>query len=137
MGLILDSSIVIAAERRGDTPAQLVEHAIRLASNQEAALSSIGLTELVHGIYRASSEQKRLRRQSFVEELRAALIVYPYTDETALLAGRIDGEQAAKGNVIPFTDLLIGATALSLGFSVLTVNLRHFKLIPGLNIVSL
>ena len=136
MGLILDSSIVIAAERRGDTPEQLVEQAIRWAGNQEAALSSIGLTELVHGIYRANSEQARLRRQSFVEELRAALTVYPYTDETALLAGQIDGEQAARGIVIPFPDLLIGATALSLNFSVLTTNLRHFKLIPGLDVVS-
>jgi len=36
-----------------------------------------------------------------------------------------------------FTDLLIGATALSLGFSVLTTNMRHFKLIPGLNVLSL
>jgi len=33
--------------------------------------------------------------------------------------------------------LLIGATALSLGFSLLTVNLRHFKLIPGLNVIAL
>jgi predicted nucleic acid-binding protein len=137
MGLILDSSVVIAAERRGDTPEQLVEQAIGLAGNQEAALSSVGFTELVHGIYRAKSEQQRLRRQSFMEELRAGLIVYPYTAETALLAGRIDGEQTAKGVIIPFTDLLIGATALSLGFSVMTANVRHFKLIPGLNIISL
>jgi predicted nucleic acid-binding protein len=35
---------------------------------------------------------------------------------------------------IPFADLLIGVTALELGFSVLTVNLRHFRLIPGLKV---
>lgn len=137
MGLILDSSAVIAAERRGDTPGRLVEQVIRLAGNQEAALSSIGFTELVHGIYRANSDQVRHRRQSFVDELNAGLTVYPYTAETALLAGRIDGEQTAKGVIIPFPDLLIGVTALSLGFSVLTVNVRHFQLIPGLNVVAL
>jgi predicted nucleic acid-binding protein len=38
---------------------------------------------------------------------------------------------------IPFGDLLIGATALSLGFSVLTANLRHFQKIPGLTVVPL
>ena len=75
MGLILDSSVVIAAERRGDTPAQLVQQVIGVAGNQEAALSSVGLTELVHGIYRASSAQRRLRRQAFVEELRIGLTV--------------------------------------------------------------
>jgi len=137
MGLILDSSIVIDAERRGDTPEQLVEQTIRLAGNQEAALSSIGLTELAHGIYRGRSERIRLLRRSYVEELRAAFTVYPYTDETAMLAGQIDGEQTAKGITIPFTDLLIGSTALSLGFSVMTTNVRHFKLIPGLHIISL
>jgi predicted nucleic acid-binding protein len=137
MGLILDSSVVIAAERRGDTPEQLVQQVIHLAGNQEAALSSVGLTELVHGIYRANSAQRRLRRQSFVEELRIALTVYPYTSETAMIAGRIDGEQTAKGVSIPLADLLIGATALSLAFSVLTVNIRHFNQIPGLNVIPI
>jgi tRNA(fMet)-specific endonuclease VapC len=137
MGLILDSSVVIAAERRGDTPEQLVQQVIRVAGNQEAALSSVGLTELVHGIYRANSMERRHRRQSFVEELRIGLTVYPYNAESAMLAGRIDGEQTAMGVIIPFVDLLIGATALSLGFSVLTVNLRHFRQIPGLNIVPI
>jgi predicted nucleic acid-binding protein len=137
MGLILDSSVVIAAERRGDTPEQLVQQVISVAGNQEAALSSVGLTELVHGIYRANSAQIQLRRKSFVEELRIGLTVYPYTAETAMLAGRIDGEQTAAGVVIPFVDLLIGATALSLGFAILTANLRHFKMIPGLNIIPI
>jgi predicted nucleic acid-binding protein len=137
MGLILDSSVVIAAERGGDTPEQLVQQVIGLAGNQEAALSSVGLTELVHGIYRANSPQIRLRRQSFVEELRVGLTVYAYTAETAMLAGRIDGEQTANGVIIPFVDLLIGATALSLGFSVLTANMRHFKQIPGLNVIPI
>jgi len=135
MGLILDSSVVIAAERRGDTPEQLVQQVIAVAGNQEAALSSIGLTELVHGIYRANSAQVRTRRRSFVDELRIGLTVYPYTAETALLAGRIDGEQTAAGVVVPFVDLLIGATALSLGFSIQTVNMRHFNKIPGLNVI--
>ena len=49
MGLILDSSMVIAAERRGDTPEQLVQQVIGVPGHQEAALSSVGLTELVHG----------------------------------------------------------------------------------------
>jgi predicted nucleic acid-binding protein len=137
VGLILDSSVVIAAERRGDTPAQLVARIASFAGDQEAALSAVGLTELVHGIYRADTTERRLRRQQFVEELRAGLTVYPYTDQTALLAGKIDGEQTAKGVMIPFPDLLIGATALSLGYSVLTANVRHFNLIPGLTVVSL
>ena len=135
MGLILDSSVVITAERRGYTVEQLIEQVVAVAGDQDAALSSVGLTELIHGIYRAQTPDRRLLRHSFIGELLRDLTVYPYTKETAMLAGKIDGEQQAGGVTIPFADLLIGATALSLGFSVLTVNLRHFRLIPNLAVV--
>ena len=135
MGLILDSSVVIAAERHGVAPAQLVIQVYRLTGDQDAALTSVGLSELVHGIYRANTPERKALRKKYVDELRAGLKIYPFTDETAMLAGKIDGEQAARGIIIPFADLLIGATALSIGFSVLTSNARHFRLIPGLNVV--
>src|SRR5437870_6774661 len=111
MGLILDSRVVIAAERRGDTVERLIERVVSLAGDQDAALSAVGLTELVHGLYRAQAPEMRVRRESFLHELLADLTVYPYTKETAMLAGRIDGEQQSQGVVIPFGDLLIGATA--------------------------
>lgn len=135
MGLILDSSVVIAAERRGHTVEQFVASLFELYGDEEAALSAVGLTELVHGIYRASTPEIRSRRESFIQDLLSDLAVYPYAADTASLAGRIGGEQQAKGVSIPFSDLLIGATALSLGFSVLTLNLRHFELIPGLQLL--
>ena len=137
MGLILDSSVVIASERRGETVERLIERVVGVTGDQEAALSAIGLTELIHGLYRAQTPAVRLRRQTFLDELLRDLTVYPYTKETAMLAGKLDGEQQSKGIVIPFGDLLIGATALSLGFSVLTENLRHFQKIPGLSVIQL
>ncbi len=137
MGLILDSSVVIAAERRGETVEQLIARVLRATGDQDAALSAIGLTELVHGLHRASTPEVRLRRESFLNELLADLTVYPYTKETALLAGRLDAEQQSRGVVIPFADLLIGATALVLSYSVLTANDRHFGRIPGLTVVKL
>lgn len=137
MGLILDSSIAIAAERRGNTVEKMIEQIVAAVGDGDAALSSVGLTELVHGIYRAQTPLMRQRRQLFIDEMLRDLTVYPYTRETALLAGKIDGEQQAQGVNIPFADLLFGATALSLGFSVLTVNLRHFRLIPGMNVLTL
>ncbi len=136
MGLILDSSVVIAAERRRETVERLIENIIQSVGNQEAALSAIGLTELVHGVYRARTPQAQIRREAFLAELLSDLSVFPYTKEAALLAGKIDAEQQKRGVVIPFADLLIGATALSLGYSVLTVNLRDFQRIPGLSVIQ-
>lgn len=137
MGLILDSSVIIAAERRGETVEQLIARILRTTGDQDAALSAVGLTELVHGLYRAPTPEVRVRRESFLNELLADLTVYPYTKEIALLAGKLDAEQQSRGVVIPFADLLIGATAVALSYSVLTVNTRHFERIPGLRVVKL
>jgi predicted nucleic acid-binding protein len=135
MGLILDSSVVIAAERRGNNVEQMLKQIVAATGDQRAVLSSVGLTELVHGIYRARTTEARNRRDSFMRELLADVDVYPYTKETALLAGRIDGEEQSRGIIIPFGDLLIGATALEVGYSLLTANVRHFRLIPNLTVV--
>ena len=61
----------------------------------------------------------------------------PNTKETALLAGKIDGEQQRQGVTIPFADLLIGVTALHFGYAAGTRNMRHFQMIPNLEVVQL
>jgi len=66
----------------------------------------------VHGLHRATTPAIQLAPAAFPNDLLTDLTVYPYSKETALLAGKLDGEQRSKGVVIPFGDLLIGATAL-------------------------
>ena len=63
--------------------------------------------------------------------------VHPVTIEIARLAGQIEGQQEAKGIRLAFEDLLIGTTALHLGYNVATLNLRDFERIPGLSVVQL
>lgn len=137
MGLILDSSILVAAERNRETVAQLLKHVFALAGDQETALSAIVLVELAHGIQRANTPQIRARREAFIQELLADVPVYPFTQQIAFLAGRIDGEQQSQGVKIPFQDLLIGATALYLRYAVVTGNPRHFQMIPDLAVKQL
>lgn len=136
MGLILDTSVLIAGERRRETATQVMERLLATVGEVEVALSVITIAELTHGIYRARTEEDRERRQKFCDELCRRMIVHSVSLEVAQLAGRIEGQQAAKGIVIAFEDLLIGATALHLGFGVATHNVRHFQLIPGLDIVA-
>lgn len=45
MGLILDSSVIVAAERRGDTAEQFLERVVNATGDQDAALSAVGLTD--------------------------------------------------------------------------------------------
>ena len=58
--------------------------------------------------------------------------MHPVTDSRAEIAGKISGEQAAKGITLPADDLLIGASAIEQGHAVATLNTRHFRKIPGL-----
>ena len=78
-----------------------------------------------------------MRRKAFADELARDMIVHPVSLAIAQLAGRIEGEQAAKGISIAVEDLVIGATALHLGFDVATHNVKHFQAIPGLTVVTL
>jgi predicted nucleic acid-binding protein len=58
--------------------------------------------------------------------------VHPVTLHIALRAGQIDGQLQAVQTRVAIADLLIGVTALELGYSVATSNTRHFRLIPHL-----
>jgi len=134
VGLILDSSVVIAAERLGQTAYQMVEN-IGLASNDaEIAISVVTVIELAHGITRADMPQRRARRQQFLDDLLVGMPVHPVTVAVALRAGQIDGQMQAAGMRVALGDLLIGVTALELGYAVATGNTRHFQLIPNLTV---
>jgi len=111
MGVILDSSILIAGERRRDSVQEVLLRVEAMCGKTAAALSAVTAVELTHGIYRAKTDADRQRRQSFVEELFQAVAVHPLTLEVARLAGRIHGEQMGQGISIDFPDLIIGATA--------------------------
>lgn len=136
MGLILDSSVIIAAERQGHTVRQILEQIRSVHGEIDIGISVVSIAELMHGAYRAKADGDQQRRLAFLERRCSDIPVHPMTVETARLVGRIEGQQAAAGNVIAFEDLVIGATALQLGFAVATLNTRHFKRIPDLNVVS-
>ena len=102
MGLILDSSVLIAGERRRETVKQVIERLRASRGDVECALSVVSIIELTHGIYRAKTDADHAQRTTFCEELSRAMIVHPVSLALAQLAGRIEGEQAAKGITIDF-----------------------------------
>jgi tRNA(fMet)-specific endonuclease VapC len=116
---------------------EVLERVEAKCGKTSAALSAVTAVELTHGIYRAKLDADRKRRENFVEELFQSVSVHPLTLEVARLAGRIHGEQMSMGISIDLSDLIIGATALHLGFAVVTLNVRHFQTIPGLSVVQL
>jgi tRNA(fMet)-specific endonuclease VapC len=101
------------------------------------AISAVTLAELVHGVARANTAEIRRSRRSFIDELKKHVPVHPVSDSTAEIAGQISGEQSTKGITLPADDLLIGASAIEQGYAVATLNIRHFQMIPGLQVLSI
>jgi predicted nucleic acid-binding protein len=134
---MLDSTAAVAAERQGRNARQLLEAVAFQTGDDDIAVSVVTVLELAHGITRADDPGRREKRQRFLDELLTAVPIQPVTVPIALRAGQIDGQSQARGVRIPLSDLLIGASALELGFRVGTANVRHFDLIPGLAVVQL
>ncbi len=62
LGLILDSSVIIEAERKGQTVEQLLERVHQVFGEVEIAICSVTVAELVHGVYRANTPESIHRR---------------------------------------------------------------------------
>lgn len=137
MGIVLDSSVIIAAERRGHTVREILEQVKAVHGETEIGVSVVTVAELVHGAYRTKTQAQQQRRLEFIDRLSSDVPVHPVTLAIARLAGRIEGQQEAIGVQLAFEDLLIGATALHLGYEVATLNLPDFQRIPGLSVIKL
>ena len=137
MGLILDSSVLVAAERQGKNARQMLASLAQRVTETEIGISVVTLIELAHGAARANTPERKAKRQKFIEELQTAMPIHPVTVPLALRTGKIDGENQARGVQVALPDLLIGVTALELGYSVGTANLRDFQRVPGLSVVQL
>jgi len=137
MGLILDSSVLIAAERQGKNARQMLTVIAGKIGETDVGISVVTLIELAHGAASAVTPERKAMRQNFLGELLTAMPIHPVTVSLALRTGQLDGENQARGVRIPLFDLLIGVTALELGYSVGTANLRHFRQVQGLSVVQL
>jgi len=137
MGLILDSSVLIAAERQGKNARQVLTSLAQEVGETEVGISVVTLIELAHGAARADTPERKSFREKFIEELLTAMPVYPVTASMALRAGQLDGQNQARGISVPLADLLVGVAALELGYSVGTSNLRHFRQVIGLSVFQL
>ena len=137
MGLVLDSGVLIAAERDARPVSKLLATLQQEHGETEIVLSSITVIELEHGLHRARTPEQARKRREYLDTVFSAVPVEPFTRAMAQLAAKVDADARKLGRTIPFADLLIGATALHFGYSVGTRNLRHFQLVPDLGIVQL
>jgi predicted nucleic acid-binding protein len=128
---LIDSSVLIAVER-----GQLDFENIELGTEADLAISTVAAAEVLHGIHRAANQQRRLQRELIVEGYLARVLVLPFDMAAARVHARISAELASVGMTVGAHDLLIAATAISVGGRVATRDLRSFPKIPGLEILA-
>ena len=130
MGVVLDTSVLIEAERQRFEIDKFTEN----REDEIFGLSVITVAELLHGVHRADSTKRRLKRSAYVEKVIELFPVYVFEISIARIYSELWSDLSSKGIQIGAHDLIIGSTALSLGFSVATYNMRHFEKIEGLKI---
>ena len=137
MGLVLDSGVLIDAEREAKHVSSLLAKLEREHGETEVVLSAITVIVLEHGLHRAETAEHARKRREYLDTVFAAIPAQSFTAEMAQLAAKIDAEARQVGRKIPFADLLIGATALHFGYAIGTRNQRHFDMLPNLSVVKL
>lgn len=98
------------------------------------ATTIINAFELFYGAYKSKNCQKNL---ASAKTLLERLVVLNMGLTSAQNAGRVCAELEREGQSIGLRDAMIGAIALTTGYSLATRNTEHFKKIAGLNLTPI
>jgi tRNA(fMet)-specific endonuclease VapC len=134
MGLMLDSSVLIAAERRRLKFDELV--AAHGGNSTILYVSAVTISELLHGAHRADTEARKISRLQHAETVKATCRVLAFGLTEAEEHARIWSKLASQGRGVGTHDLLNAATALAHHHDVVTLNLSEFQRVPGLKVVD-
>ncbi len=95
------------------------------------AISVITFGELIFGARKSQRIQENLAKVYRVREMFPIMDVTPAVMECF---GELKASMQQNGISVADLDLMIGATALTIGYSVVTNNVVHFSRIPGLRV---
>ncbi|MCW5549272.1 MAG: PIN domain-containing protein [Opitutaceae bacterium] len=129
---MLDTSVLIAAEKqRLDLARLLAAH-----GDEPVYLAAIAAAELLHGMERADTPERRQNRSRFVESLLAAVTVMDFDLPVARRHAALWAELESAGRIIGAHDLQIAATALHHDCALATLNRTEFLRVPGLRLID-
>jgi len=128
---LVDTNVLSAgAPTKAERPAELVEWMDR--NSDRLHLSVITVAEVEDGIAKARRGGATRKADRLAEWLEAVLHLYSARIVAvdigiARVLGRMADRARGAGEAPGLADLAIAATAQSLGYTVLTRNLRHFR----------
>jgi tRNA(fMet)-specific endonuclease VapC len=103
--------------------------------SQKVYVSVVVVSELLMGVHRADTEERKQRRFAFVEAIIAGVGVLDFTVAVARVHAEIYAELAKKGQLIGAHDLIIAASARCHGLAVLTDNVQEFSRVQDLHVI--
>jgi predicted nucleic acid-binding protein len=130
MGLMIDTNVFIRFEKNG----KAIDFS-SWESSQNVYISVVIASELLMGVHRANTDERRQRRSAFVEAIISGIGVLDFTIPAARIHAEIHAELARKGQMIGAHDLIIAATARCHNLSLLTDNVQEFSRVPGLQVI--
>jgi len=133
VGVIIDTSLLIACERQAID----LDAFIQGRRQEPVGISVITAAELLHGVHRADTGRRRLKRSAYVEKILDLISVYPFDLAAAKIYADLWANLQKRGQQVGSHDVMIAATALSLGYSLATLDLRDYERIEGLTVEPL
>ena len=127
MPYLIDTDIIIYS-LKNDT---IVQDNFNKKSKAAKAISVISYGELIFGAKNSKQVDENLAIIFRIGE------IFPIIDITRSVMetfGEIKARLINNGITIPDMDLLIGSTALTINYTIVTNNEKHFSKIPGLKI---
>jgi tRNA(fMet)-specific endonuclease VapC len=130
VGVLIDASILIEAGRgRLDIEPHVARH-----GEDEAFLSVVTASELLHGVHRATDPGIRARRAAFVEAVLERFPLLSVDLACARAHARLWAELRQAGALIGPHDLWLAGTCVAHGLTMVTGNAREFARVPGLHL---
>jgi len=128
----LDTSAIIDLLRRKPYIAEFIQS----HPDDSFTTNTICIAELTEGVYREKSENIPSKLNQLKELLSSFSKVYKFDEKNGFTAGQIRAKLAKEGNLINDLDILIAATCLNQNAILLTTDIKHFSLIPNLQLLT-
>jgi predicted nucleic acid-binding protein len=132
VGLVVDTSAVVAVERAGAEWSQLIGP----YGGEEIALPAIVYAELLVGVEMADTPKRARQRRHGLDALSSATGIVEFSQAVAERWATLFSDLTRRGHTIPSNDMAVAATALHLGYGVLIgpADEAHFRRVERLRV---
>ena len=128
MRYMLDTNICIYAIKHKP---EKVFQKLQEIDPEDVCVSSVTYAELVHGVEKSEAVEKNRLALSM---LLANIEILDFDADAANCYGKIRADLEKKGTPIGSLDMMIAGHAMSMGYTVVTNNMKEFSRVPNLKI---